>query len=105
MGLASFFDKGTSNRHIYLPGEAVPYSGLYRAMHRRRHVPDHNLTCVSDRLFPQCKECGGNVEFKLLQAVRLIDKHDLFRPSAPRQPASRQLPWSSVIAAGESEIV
>ena len=45
------------------------------------------------------------VEFKLLQAVRLIDKHELFRPSAPRQLAGRQLPWSSVIAASESEIV
>jgi hypothetical protein len=45
------------------------------------------------------------VEFKLLQAVRLIDKHELFRPSAPRQLAGRQSLWSSVVAAGEPEVV
>ena len=105
MGLASFFEKGAANHHIYQPGDAVPFSGLYRATHRRRHVPDHNLTCVSDRVFPQCNQCGAGVEFKLLQAVRLIDKHELFRPSAPRQLADRPLPWNSVIATGESEIV
>ena len=103
MGLASFFENGSASRHVYQPGDAVPYSGLYRAMHRRHHVPDHSLTCVSDRLFPLCNECGDGVEFKLLKAVRLIDKHEMFR-AAPRPRAGRQLPWSSVIAAGESEI-
>ena len=105
MSLASFFEKGAPNRHVYQPGDAVPYSGLYRATHRRHHVPAHNLTCVSDRLFPECNQCGAGVEFKLLQAVRLIDKHELFRPSAPRQLAGRQSPWSSVVAAGEPEVV
>ena len=99
MSLASLLETSTTKRQAFQPGDAIPYSGIYRAIHRKRHTPDHDLTCVSDRLFPLCNECGDGVEFRLLRAVRLIDKHGLFRP------AHRSLPWAQALADGEPEMI
>lgn len=108
VSFALFVEKRNQKQEFFQPGDTVPYSGIYRAAHRRNHTPDHNLTCVSDRQFPLCSECGGDVEFKLLQAVRLIDKHELFRgprPKPRREPAESSLSWKCEGVGAEIEVI
>ena len=84
----------------------MPYSGVYRVSHHNRHAAEHDVTCVSGRAFPLCHECGAGARFKLLQAVRLIDKHDLFRAgAAPRQPRPALSWWVGSVTSGEPEVV
>lgn len=89
-----------------MPGDAVPYSGIYQVTHEKAHVPDHDVTCVSGRLFPHCAQCGSGVRFKLAQAARLIDKHELFGKPGSSQPTQGGQPWwAKAIRTGDPEIV
>ncbi len=56
----------------------MPYSGIYPGETSATACAEHDVTCVSGRVFHR-RECGADVQFKLLQAVRLIDQHELFR--------------------------
>jgi len=89
-----------------MPGDAVPYSGIYQATHEKAHVTDHDVTCMSGRPFPHCAQCGSGVRFKLVQAARLIDKHELFCKPETSQPTQGRRPWwAKAISGGEPEIV
>lgn len=103
MSLVSYFDRKSVSKREHVPGDAVPYSGIYQVTHQQAHVPDHNVTCVSGRLFPRCAQCGSGVRFKLVKAARLIDKHDLFGKPGTGQGGRPW--WVKGIATGEPEIV
>jgi hypothetical protein len=106
VGLSSWFAKGAAAHGLYTPGDAVPYSGIYRVTHHNRHAPEHDVTCVSGKAFPLCNECGAGVRFRLLHAVRLIDKHEWFSPSAAaRSPRPAQAWWASAASNGDTEVL
>jgi hypothetical protein len=81
----------------------VPYSGIYQGTHEKAHAADHNVTCVSGRLFPQCAQCGAAVRFKLVQAARLIDKHELFGKAGTGQGGRPW--WAKGVTTSKPEIV
>jgi hypothetical protein len=105
VGMSSYFDKTTPEPRSFAAGDAVPYSGIYRVKHQQRHAAEHDVTCVSGRNFPSCRECGADVQFKLLQAVRLIDKHELFRTQGtPMRSGTSQPWWDGSVLNGATEV-
>jgi hypothetical protein len=105
VGMSSYFDKAAAEPRSFAAGDAVPYSGIYRVKHQQRHAAEHDVTCVSGRNFPSCRECGADVQFKLLQAVRLIDKHELFRTQGtPMRSGTSQPWWDGSVLNGETEV-
>ncbi len=63
---------------FYQSGEPVPYSGVYRVIHRD-HMHSHEVTCLSGEPFPECVACKNHVRFVLLSPARSIKKHASFR--------------------------
>ena len=59
---------------LYQPGEEVPKSGIYRVTHYRHHH-DHEVTCISGELFPECLQCKDKVRFALVIAAHAIERH------------------------------
>ena len=41
----------------YKPGDKVPKSGIYRAIHDTEHAQEHEVTSIFHEHFPPCKHC------------------------------------------------
>jgi hypothetical protein len=52
-----------------VPGELVPKSGIYRVTHDSHRLM-HEATLLKNDRFPVCKQCGQQVRFELLRAVK-----------------------------------
>lgn len=63
----------------YKPGEEVPASGIYRVMHDRNHVQEHEVTCVKGNRFPPCNGCGPHVRFVAFRLAHHVDWHANFK--------------------------
>jgi hypothetical protein len=63
----------------YKPGQKVPWSGIYKVVHDRNHVQEHEVTCVKDEVFPPCNGCGPHPRFTLVRAAHHIFNHENFR--------------------------
>jgi hypothetical protein len=63
----------------FQPGEKVPHSGIYRALHDRQHHQEHEVTCVYGEPFPPCAGCGKGVRFQLVRAAIHIRAHQQFK--------------------------
>jgi hypothetical protein len=59
-------------------GEQIPYSGIYKVIHRQHRLP-HQVTLLRGETFPRCAKCGDLVAFILVQAVSLEDGLSSFR--------------------------
>jgi hypothetical protein len=60
------------------PGQQVLRSGIYAVIHKGHEVADHEVTCVSGREFPPCRDCGKGVTFKLVRAAKHVRRHKYF---------------------------
>jgi hypothetical protein len=63
----------------YRPGEKVDQSGIYRVLHDKNHVQEHEVTCVKGEIFPPCNGCGPHPRFTLVRAAHHILNHANFR--------------------------
>ena len=57
----------------FIPGDVVPYAGVYRVHHQNRHVREHEVACVAGTRFPPCKTCGTQVQFLLACGAEPIE--------------------------------
>jgi len=53
---------------FYKPGETVPQSGVYEAIHYK-HKPVQEVTAVQGENFLECRGCGREVRFRLAHAA------------------------------------
>ncbi len=65
------------------PGDSVPMSGIYEAIHDKLDGDDHSqphpVIAFSGRQFPACRVCVDQVRFRLLQAAGPVDAHNHFK--------------------------
>jgi hypothetical protein len=54
-----------SAQEFYRPGESVPETGVYSAIHEA-HRPVHEVVLRKDDIFPMCGKCGEAVRFELV---------------------------------------
>jgi hypothetical protein len=55
-------------RKKFLCGQRIPESGIYRVVHRNHRLP-HEVTLLSDQLFPKCTRCEDSVYFELVRSA------------------------------------
>ena len=69
--------------HEFKPGDKVPKSGIYDVTHDKidgdDHALPHQMTLITDRVFPTCRGCHDGVRYRHHQAVEHIDTHDHFK--------------------------
>ncbi|WP_146767995.1 hypothetical protein [Mesorhizobium atlanticum] len=63
---------------VFKPGDKVPNSGIYKVLHDKNHVQEHEVTCVFGKPFPPCRGCS-HPRFKLLRVAQHIDNNEHFR--------------------------
>lgn len=63
---------------LYKPGEAVPESGVYEAIHSS-HREAHHVTAARGGIFPGCNVCDGDVRFRFLRPAAPIEADEDFR--------------------------
>ena len=63
---------------IFKPGDKVPNSGIYRVIHDPAHAEPHEVTCISGKPFPPCRDCK-HPEFELMRKALHIDQHEFFK--------------------------
>jgi hypothetical protein len=70
----------------FKPSQRVPHAGLYAIC----HADEERATVVftKDEIFPQCRQCGEKVRYKLLHAAPHISEDPDFAESAGDNPAS-----------------
>jgi len=69
------------------PGQPVPTTGLYEICHYDE--PRVAIVLVGGEIFPSCRQCGGDVRFKLLRAAPHISEDPDF--VEPQDPDNLQL--------------
>lgn len=52
----------------FKPGDIVPTTGIYRVEHDAHRLM-HEATLLEKTLFPQCRQCGTAVRFRLLRRL------------------------------------
>ena len=71
----------TSDTHAFKPGEKAPTSGVYEVAHDKldseHHAHPHRVILISGATFPRCRGCGGEVRYRVIEAVDRIEEHPL----------------------------
>ena len=62
-----------AGKRTFLPGDAVPQSGVYRVHHYRHRTP-HEITILQGEKFPSCRTCGQEVRFELERAAERAER-------------------------------
>jgi len=57
-----------SHRQAYKPGQIVPFSGTYTAVHEE-HRPQHEVVAIRGEEFPRCRICRDDVGFYVARPV------------------------------------
>jgi hypothetical protein len=69
-----------SSRQAYKPGQLVPISGIYVAMHEM-HRPEHEVVAIRGEEFPPCRVCRDEVRFYVASPVpHMMHDFDLTGP-------------------------
>lgn len=68
----------SGNGRSYKPGDNVPQSGIYEAVHANRHRAPHDVVMIAKDLFPLCEVCDESVRFRLLRAAPYIFEDEDF---------------------------
>lgn len=64
----------------YKPGQIVPTSGIYTAVHEL-HRPSHEVVAIRGEEFPPCRLCREQVRFYVANAVpHMMHDFDLTGP-------------------------
>ena len=74
-------------RSAYQPGEIVPSSGIYTAVHVEHRNP-HDVVAIQGEQFPTCRLCKNEVRFHIATLVPHMT-HD-FDLSGPAPAPGRQ---------------
>jgi hypothetical protein len=75
-------------RRTYQPGDKVPTSGVYTAVHPEHRIP-HDVVAIQGEEFPVCRTCGQAVRFQVAYLLPHMT-HD-FDLSGPKlRPARRR---------------
>jgi len=64
---------------LFSPGQNVPTSGIYRAVHYRHREADQEVALIAGQIFPRCHECEDLVEFHFIAAAPSIGEDPDFR--------------------------
>jgi hypothetical protein len=75
--VSPFRDRG-SHGQIFLPGQAVPETGIYEVIHDREHRVAHEVVMHGKDLFPPCDQCDLRVRFKLIRTAPYIFEDEDF---------------------------
>jgi hypothetical protein len=59
---------GERERRAYKPGDAVPTSGIYTAVHVDHRGP-HDIVAIRGEQFPACRRCGDDVRFRIARLL------------------------------------
>ncbi len=71
-----------SERQVYQPGQIVPHSGIYIAVHEQ-HRPQHEVIAIRGEEFPPCRVCKDAVRFYIASAVpHMTHDFDLTGPAS-----------------------
>lgn len=62
---------------LHKPGDTVPESGIYEAIHHSHRTP-HHVAASAGGIFPGCNVCNGNVRFRLLRPAVPIESDEDF---------------------------
>ena len=62
----------------FRPGDTCRASGIYRVVHDKAHVEEHEVTMVFEKTFPPCRGCGKGVKFVLIRAAEHVDNNKNF---------------------------
>ena len=72
---------GESEQRPYKPGEAVPTSGVYTAVHQDHRAP-HEVVAIRGEEFPTCRQCNAEVRFYVSRLLpHMTHDFDLTGPS------------------------
>jgi hypothetical protein len=63
----------------YKPGDTVEHSGVYRVVHDRTHVQEHEVTVVFGKKFPPCNHCGHHPRFIAVKLAQHIEHNENFK--------------------------
>jgi len=55
-------------RQAYQPGDMVPISGIYVAVHHE-HRSEHEVVAIRGEQFPQCRVCKNEVRFYVARLI------------------------------------
>jgi hypothetical protein len=68
----------------FMPDQHAPESGIYRAIHNRKHHEDSDLVLCAGDLFPGCPSCEAT--FQLVRsAPHVFEDPDFLKAVAPRR--------------------
>ena len=56
----------------FRPGDNVPRAGIYLVIHEA-HRDHHEAVVLQGGVFPNCRECGERVRYRLSQAAASLD--------------------------------
>lgn len=76
--------KSGGNRDVraYKPGDTVPTSGIYSAVHAG-HRQSHQVVAIQGEQFPQCRRCADEVRFHVARLLpHMTHDFDLAGPEA-----------------------
>ncbi len=74
-------------RRNYRPGQLVPISGIYTAIHQL-HRTEHDVLAIRGDEFPQCRVCKGEVRFRVARIIpHITHDFDLAGPVAQTRKA------------------
>jgi hypothetical protein len=59
---------GDRENRAYTPGEIVPISGIYTAVHRD-HREAHQVVAIRGEEFPPCRLCNNDVRFHVSRVL------------------------------------
>lgn len=70
-----------SQPQAYKPGQAVPASGIYTAVHGP-HRPQHEVVAIRGEEFPPCRVCKDEVHFYIARSIpHMTHDFDLTGPT------------------------
>jgi len=70
------------NLQVYTPGQIVPASGIYAAVHKE-HRPRHDVVAIRGEEFPPCRVCRDEVRFYIASPVpHMMHDFDLTGPAS-----------------------
>ena len=69
-----------STAETYKPGQSVPTSGIYMAVHREHRMP-HEVVAIRGEEFPPCRVCKEEVRFQIATSIpHMMHDFDLTGP-------------------------
>jgi hypothetical protein len=78
-----------SSRRTYQPGQLVPTSGIYTAVHQSHRAP-HEVVAIKGEEFPACRGCRDDVRFYIARLVpHMTHDFDLTGPASPRRKRAK----------------